>query len=71
MTICKCDLYGKEYNEWDNQARFGLHYDVGYGSKYDGERINIDMCCDCFDKLMTDYIEPKRKRLNNLKGCET
>ncbi len=71
MIFYRCDLCGKVLDELDNQERFGLHYNVGYGSKYDGKHINIDMCCNYFDKLMTEYIEPKRKNLNTVKGSET
>ena len=60
MIIHKCDLCGKFLNEYDEQEKFGLHYDsIGYGSKYDGCNINIDMCCECFDKMMKDYIQPR------------
>lgn len=62
MKIHKCDLCGKFFNEWDNQEEFGLHYNnVGYGSQFDGFNIDIDMCCDCFDKMMVDYLIPKLK----------
>ncbi len=70
MIIYKCDLCGKVFSVWDEQNSFGLHYHAGYGSKHDGEHINVDMCCDCFDKLMTEYIEPKLKHINALKGGE-
>ena len=60
MIIHKCDLCGKFLNEYDEQENFGLHYNnIGYGSKYDGCNINIDMCCECFDKMMKDYIQPR------------
>lgn len=62
MKIHKCDLCGKNFSTLDEQERFGLHYNnVGHGSRYDECYINIDMCCDCFDKMMTEYIEPKLK----------
>ena len=57
MKIHKCDLCGKFFNVFDEQEHFGLHYNnIGYGSKYDECYIDIDMCCDCFDKMMTEYI---------------
>lgn len=63
MKIYKCDLCGKEFDEFDKQEGFGLHYDsIGYGSKYDGETIDVDMCCDCFDKMIDDYIIPQTNR---------
>lgn len=62
MKIHKCDLCGKVFNAYDEEERFGLHYgNVGYGSRYDRCHIDIDMCCNCFDKMMKEYIEPKLK----------
>lgn len=60
MKILKCDFCGKELNELDSQENFGFHYQhIGYGSRYDGESIDIDLCCNCFDKMMSDYVLPK------------
>lgn len=25
---------------------------LGYGSKYDGAHVEVDICADCFDKLI-------------------
>lgn len=62
MKIHKCDLCGKFFNAYDEQEEFGLHYcHIGYGSKYDSCDIDIDMCCDCFDKMMEEYVEPRLK----------
>ena len=52
MNKTICNICGKEFDMWDQQEGFGLHYHVGYGSKFDGDRIQVDMCCDCFDELM-------------------
>ena len=41
---------------WDEQEDFSISRNVGYGSKFDGETIRLDMCCDCFDKLMEELI---------------
>lgn len=59
MRTHKCNFCGNEFNQWDEQEQFGLHYNVGYGSEYDGCEINIDLCCGCFDAMMKDYINPK------------
>lgn len=58
MQIKKCNVCGKEFDGWDLQEDFGLHYHIGYGSRYDGGRLELDFCCDCFDNLL-DYILPK------------
>lgn len=52
MNIKKCNICGKEFDMWDKQENFELHYHVGYGSVHDGEVIELDLCCDCFDKVL-------------------
>lgn len=47
-----CNLCGKEFNELDKQEGFGIHTRVGYGSKFDGGDVELDLCCKCFDKMM-------------------
>lgn len=65
-----CNICGKEFDVWDKQEGFGIHYyKVGYGSRFDGDTIDCDICCDCFDNLMTDYILPKAKT-NPVIECE-
>lgn len=56
-----CNMCGKQFDLWDEQEAFGFHYCVGYGSVFDGSRIDLDLCCDCFDKLMEKYIIPNAK----------
>ncbi len=50
-------MCGKKFDTWDEQENFGIHSIPGYGSKYDGDRIELDLCCECFDKVM-DIIVP-------------
>lgn len=60
MLIHRCDFCGKQFTVFDEQENFGLHYsNVGYGSHYDGCDINVDLCCDCFDKMMKEYVIEK------------
>jgi len=54
-----CNICGKEFDEFDMQEGFGFDYHIGYGSKFDGERIKIVFCCDCFDKIVDEYILPQ------------
>lgn len=54
-------MCGKDFDEWDTQEGFGFHCHVGYGSGFDGSIINMDMCCDCFDRLMNEYIIPNSR----------
>ncbi len=61
-----CNVCGKEFDMWDKQEQFGFEYYVGYGSKHDGEHIQADICCDCFDALMADFIP--RCKINPVVG---
>ena len=49
-----CNLCGSVFNEWDIQQDIGIHKQICYGSKHDTEYINLDLCCDCFDKVMDE-----------------
>ena len=60
MIIKQCNMCGKEFDEMDDQENFGFHYRAGYGSEFDDDNINLDLCCKCFDELMR-YIIPKCK----------
>ena len=62
MKSFKCNFCKKEFDALDNQEGFGFHYPrIGYGSKFDGGSIDIDLCCDCFDKMMDEYVMPRDK----------
>ena len=50
------DILPEEFDMWDEQEDLGLHTRFGYGTKFDGDSIDLDICCDCFDKLMDKFI---------------
>jgi hypothetical protein len=50
-------MCGKEFDMWDEQENFRFEHRVGYGSVHDGEYIKINLCCDCFDKVI-DMVAP-------------
>ena len=58
MKVSKhyCNLCGKKMDMWDVQEGFGFNGNIGYGSKYDGEKLNLDLCCDCMDKLIESCV---------------
>lgn len=55
----KCNMCGKELELTDVSA-LHAHSVIGYGSKYDGDKIDLNLCCDCCD-IILDYILPKCK----------
>ena len=55
-----CNMCGKDFDFWDTNENFCFDTHVGYGSSYDLKRIRLNLCCDCFDKVM-DWILPQCK----------
>lgn len=54
--IVKCNVCGKAMSSEDYfleniPSFYGI---VGYGSKYDGEDLQIDFCPECFDSFVDD-----------------
>lgn len=47
-----CNYCGKELDVFDLQQDFFIHTRIGYGSIYDGDFVRLQLCCDCFDKLV-------------------
>ena len=39
---------------WDEQEGFSIRTRCGYGTKYDGDEIELDLCCDCMEKLIDE-----------------
>lgn len=57
MKLIKCNCCGKIINAQDYEYGLGVHKKLGYGSIYDGKEIDLDLCCDCLDKLLTYMSE--------------
>lgn len=47
-----CNKCGKKLDMWDLNAGFIMHHHLGYGSKYDGDDLDLDLCCECMDDLI-------------------
>ncbi len=56
----KCTMCGKDFEEWDYQENISFDHLIGYGSKYDCSRLKLDLCINCFDKVI-DFILPQCK----------
>ena len=59
-VACKCSKCGKEFDEWDERNDFLINHIPSYGSIYDGERIQIRLCCKCmddfFESILKDFL---------------
>lgn len=47
-----CTMCGKEFDIWDENEGFVVDYEIGYGSIYDCNHLHMDLCCECFDKMV-------------------
>lgn len=55
-----CNMCGKTFDEWDYQENFCFDTHIGYGSRYDLNRLRLNLCIDCFDRVL-DFILPQCK----------
>lgn len=47
-----CNKCGKVLDLWDKQENFHMSKELGYGTKYDGSTLELDLCCSCMDELI-------------------
>lgn len=53
-TICnKC---GKHFDMWDESENFSFYTRLGYGTKYDGSNLKLDLCCSCMEKFIDECV---------------
>ena len=55
-----CNMCGKIFDLWDHQEDFCFDHYIGYGSVHDFEHMQLNLCCQCFDKVI-DWILPQCK----------
>ncbi|MBE6618199.1 MAG: hypothetical protein E7626_00260 [Ruminococcaceae bacterium] len=55
-----CNMCGKVFDFWDTNENFCFDCYIGYGSSYDLQRLRLNLCCDCFDKVL-DWMLPQCK----------
>lgn len=54
----RCNVCGKTVEQvFENQMLISIHERIGYGSKHDGSILDLDICSDCFDKLIDSFTE--------------
>ena len=45
-------MCGKEMDDFDIQQGFGYHDRASYGSEFDCQSIDLDLCSDCMDAII-------------------
>lgn len=53
-----CNMCGKPFDYSDEEQDISFHRPIGYGSRFDLSYLNLDLCNQCFDKTMIEYILP-------------
>lgn len=65
-----CNMCGKQMDILDIQENFSVNGRLGYGSRYDGDEIEFDLCCDCMDKLIEECAIPPVKSLRPVESLQ-
>lgn len=47
-----CNKCGKEFDMWDTSEHFHIYQKCGYGTKFDGDDLELDLCCACIESLI-------------------
>ena len=47
-----CNKCGRVFDEWDENLNFHISNYMTYGSKYDDDVVEIDLCIKCADELI-------------------
>lgn len=53
----RCTMCNKIFDEWDLQEDFSYQKWIGYGSVHDTEYLDIQLCCNCFDKILAFILK--------------
>ncbi len=53
-----CGVCGKELD-----STFHIKHNFDYGSKYDGEILNLRACVKCLDKLITGVVKEAKGKI--------
>lgn len=54
-----CNMCGKEFDRWDEDENFSFHSMIGHGSKYGMFEFDLDLCCNCMDRMLDEYLISK------------
>lgn len=53
MTDKYCNVCGGILDECDLYCDFRINKEsIGYGSEFDGDAVDMRLCCDCFDAMI-------------------
>lgn len=41
---------------WDKQEDFSIRKQLGYGTAFDGDELDLDLCCKCMESLIDECV---------------
>lgn len=47
-----CNLCGSSFSFFDDAQGYSIYKDIGYGSDFDGNKLELDICVGCMDELI-------------------
>lgn len=53
MREVYCNMCGKKMTGFEKSNAFNMSGVAKYGSRFDGERFEIDLCTECLDTLIS------------------
>lgn len=45
-------MCGRKLDDFDKMCDFSISGEIGYGSRYDGDYLDLHLCCECMDELI-------------------
>lgn len=58
--LTRCNVCGQPFTDLDEQEHIGLHTKIGYGSRHDGDTIDLDIL-----KLKKDVLKIGQRLINS------
>lgn len=52
MTKILCNVCGEDPRLKKVHIEIDIHQPIGYGSRYDGDKIDLDVCANCVDTVL-------------------
>ncbi len=53
-----CNMCGKPFDFFDAQNDFSIDRFIGFGSVNDEEHLQLELCCDCMDRIIAECKIP-------------
>lgn len=56
LVKCTCNKCGKDFDIWDASEYFHIHQKLGFGTKFDGAKLKLHLCCSCMEEIIDSCI---------------